>query len=136
MALSFTHPGAEPVPTWTAPCRLYLTADDRVVGEGDTDALSLLVAPGHIIPLAHAIRYGLVAPTQPEADGEAAEPAQTEPVSEPALTEQPDGDEQIADAPQVDGAQADGPAEAEQAPASDEAEHAALADSFRPAPEA
>lgn len=63
MAVSLNRTSAKAtVPLYIAPCRLYLTADDRVVGEGNTDAQSLLVRVGGTIPLADAIRYGLVAP--------------------------------------------------------------------------
>lgn len=61
MALSWKRDAAAAeAQAWTSDRRLYLTADGRAVGEGDTDALSLLVPEGGRIPLADALRYGLV----------------------------------------------------------------------------
>ena len=82
MALSWKRDAAAAeAQAWTSDRRLYLTADGRAVGEGDTDALSLLVPEGGRIPLADALRYGLVAPA-PDPD----EPDEPEP-----------GHEQLAD---------------------------------------
>lgn len=47
---------------YVAPERLYVTADDEVVGDGDERAVRLLVAKGCEIPASEARRYGLVIP--------------------------------------------------------------------------
>ena len=55
--------------------RLWLTADERVVREGDPEATMLLAAAGHTIPRAVAERLGLVDKTrvdEPRAEGDAA----------------------------------------------------------------
>lgn len=41
--------------------RLALTEDDRLVSEGHADARWLYAIPGRPIPMAEAIKYGLVA---------------------------------------------------------------------------
>jgi hypothetical protein len=46
--------------------RLYLTADGRVVEEGDPDAASLLVNAGGELDDATAERYGLTKPAEGE----------------------------------------------------------------------
>ncbi|MDR7534656.1 MAG: hypothetical protein QN162_15150 [Armatimonadota bacterium] len=45
---------------WVSPARLYLTADGRVVPEGDPDAAYLLVPEGGVLSLEDAERYGLL----------------------------------------------------------------------------
>lgn len=44
---------------WVSPARLYLTADGRVVGEGDPEAAYLLVPEGGVLTDEEAERYGL-----------------------------------------------------------------------------
>jgi hypothetical protein len=50
-----------PVAFWTAPERLYLTADGKVVGHADPRKATLLIAAGCEMPMEDAIRYGLPA---------------------------------------------------------------------------
>lgn len=45
--------------TYTVTERLYLTADDKVVKEGDPKAAFLYATPGKEIPIAEAVKYGL-----------------------------------------------------------------------------
>lgn len=49
---------------FTSDRRLYLTADDTVVEEGDVRAVSLLIGEGGTIDAATAKRYGLVKPAE------------------------------------------------------------------------
>lgn len=46
--------------TYTVTERLYLTVDDKLVKEGDPKAAFLYSTPGKRIPLAEAVKYGLV----------------------------------------------------------------------------
>lgn len=69
---------------WISDKRLYLTADDQVVGEKDPRKLTLLVAAGGSITIAQAQRYGLL--SQPV--------EQPAPVAEPAVV-QPEGVEPV-----------------------------------------
>lgn len=50
----------EPMEQYEVKERLALTEDDRLVPEGDPDARWLFAIPGRPIPMADAIKYGLV----------------------------------------------------------------------------
>ena len=65
--------------------RLYLTADDRVVGEGDPDAAFLLAGPGSVIDRVEVERLGLTpepAPPTASIDKEKRPIAPGDPVKE------------------------------------------------------
>ena len=68
--------------------RLVLTADGRVVPEGDPDGRWLYAIPGQQVPLAEAERYGLVKQaeaTEPEPEEtKAVEPAEDKMAEVPA----------------------------------------------------
>lgn len=76
---------------WISPRRLYLDADGSVVGHDNPAKLSLLVREGGELPMADAVRYGLV--------GMTAEAA-TEPV---VVTEEPapEAAPEVVPAPEV-----------------------------------
>ena len=67
------------MPLFHSKVRLYLTADDRVVGEGDPHAHQLLVAAGGTLSFQQARKYGLVEttalPGPPETQHRAGPPA-------------------------------------------------------------
>lgn len=65
---------------FTSDRRLYLTADDTVVEEGDTRAVSLLVGEGCQVDATTAKRYGLVK-AEPEPEAKAKAPAGNKAVS-------------------------------------------------------
>ena len=48
------------MPLFQSKVRLYLTVDDRVVGEGDPHAHQLLVPAGGTLSFQQARKYGLV----------------------------------------------------------------------------
>lgn len=47
-------------PMWTADRRIFLDANGNAVEDKDPTRVSLLVAPGHKIPMSQAIELGLV----------------------------------------------------------------------------
>jgi hypothetical protein len=67
---------------YTADKRLYLTADDKVVEEGDPNAATLLVGVGGQLSDEDAQRYGLVKAEKPATE----EKAVTEPRANKART--------------------------------------------------
>lgn len=59
--------------------RLALTEDGRVVPEGHADARWLFAIPGRPIPMAEAVKHGLVSPKAPKAEKSAESPSVSEP---------------------------------------------------------
>lgn len=67
--------------TFTVTERLYLTADDKVVREGDPKAAFLYATPGKEVPMADAVRYGLVKKTEAKQSEPPANKAKTAPAN-------------------------------------------------------
>lgn len=58
--------GDEDMDMYEVDVRRCLTEDDRLVEENDPDARWLYCTPGQRIPMADAVKYGLVKPEKPE----------------------------------------------------------------------
>lgn len=73
LAFNYDSKENEPVDTYEVYERLCLTEDERLVSEGDPAGRWLYAIPGQKIPMAEAIRYGLV--DGPPSESKVEEPA-------------------------------------------------------------
>lgn len=88
--IKLDDPGVNPAPAVVAKQRLWLTADDKLVLDGDLDARFLFCSPGDEIPRADALRYGLLDSSDLDAEEFMEEPKPEEPAEEKAAEPEPE----------------------------------------------